>query len=607
MTLPTITDRVPRTARPRAAGLLAVAIALSASLPALAQPQGGDAENLIGIWGSESSFGPKVRGELIVDAHAQPWQAAIAGFHLPVQQSGDAVTFVVPGGEGEFRGRLSSDRRAILGHWIQPPGMIFNNAYASPVLLSGSSKSVWRGTVSPLEQRVSLYLSVQRSADGTLTAFISNPEMNFFRRRKFKVSQTDATVMLSGAGPDIAGSYEAESGTLSLRVVDFMPEFRFTRRTRQDAAGFFPRTSPGAAADVYRRPATESDGWRTASLREVGLDERRISALIEKIFSADPADNPVYIHSLLIARHGKLALEEYFYGFTASRTHDSRSAGKTLATVLAGIASDHGARLAPDTPLYALFPFYRNAFANWDDRKNRVLLRHIMSMTAGNACDDNDDSSPGNEDRMQTQREQPDWYKYSLDLPMLRDPGGDHGIYCSADLNLVGGAVAAATGRWIPDVFAEYLARPLQFGPYYLNLMPNGEAYMGGGAYLRPRDALKIGQLYLSGGTWNGRRVVSQAWVKESTGHQSTFTPAFQDEGQHEYGFGWHIHHLQAEGRSFRVYAAEGNGGQFVVVVPDLDMVIAINGGSYGEFGKWYRWELDLVPQYILAAAVPVR
>jgi CubicO group peptidase (beta-lactamase class C family) len=128
---------------------------------------------------------------------------------------------------------------------------------------------------------------------------------------------------------------------------------------------------------------------------------------------------------------------------------------------------------------------------------------------------------------------------------------------------------------------------------------------MGGGAYLRPRDALKIGQVYLASGTWNGRRIVSQAWVKESTAHQSTFTPAMKDEGEHEYGYGWHIHHLQVEGRSFRVYAAEGNGGQFVIVVPDLDMVIGINGGSYGEFGKWYRWELDLVPQYILAAAIP--
>src|ERR1700682_4983047 len=99
---------------------------------------------------------------------------------------------------------------------------------------------------------------------------------------------------------------------------------------------------------------------------------------------------------------------------------------------------------------------------------------------------------------------------------MQREPGGEHAIYCSADLNLVGGAVARATGKWLPEFFDENFARPVEFGPYHLNLMPTGEAYMGGGAYLRPRDELKLGQLYLNGGTWNGRRVVSKAWVEES-------------------------------------------------------------------------------------------
>ncbi|HUO29711.1 MAG TPA: serine hydrolase [Bryobacteraceae bacterium] len=590
------------TATARAACIILLTLVSPGPSPVLPQARDSAADALIGVWGVEESFGPTARGTLTIDGREKSWRANIAGYAATVQRNGESVRFVLPDGAGEFRGHLTADMQAIFGHWIEPGGEILNNRYATPVTLSLLDKSIWRGNVTPLEQRISLYISVERDASGMLTAFISDPVTNFFRRRQYTVARSGTAVTLTNGNRVIRGTFDANSDTLTLTVVDFMPSFRFSRRRDRDAIGFYPRVAQDAQPYVYRRPIQTGDGWATASLDEVGLDRRLISALVEKILSADLANNPAYIQSLLIARHGRLALEEYFYGFSEARTHDTRSAGKTLATILAGIARDHGAKLTPDTPVYSLFPQYHDAFANWDERKRRVRLRDIMSMTAGNACDDNDDNSPGNEDQMQQQQAQPDWYKYTLDLPMLRDPGEEHAIYCSADLNLVGGAVASATGRWLPDLFDEYLARPLQFGLYHLNLTPTGDAYMGGGAYLRPRDELKIGQLYLAGGVWNGRRVVSEDWVKESTAHHSSFTPAMPDEGAHEYGYGWHIHHLRLGNRVFRDYAAEGNGGQFVIVVPDLDLVVGINGGSYGEFAKWYRWEFDLVPQYVLAA-----
>ena len=137
-----------------------------------------------------------------------------------------------------------------------------------------------------------------------------------------------------------------------------------------------------------------------------------------------------------------------------------------------------------------------------------------------------------------------------------------------------------------------------------MNLMPTGEAYMGGGLYLRPRDELKLGQLYLSRGIWNRRRIVREYWVRQSTAAYSTFAPQTDYDAPHEYGFGWHINRLRAGDRVFRVYSAGGNGGQIVMVIPDLDLVVGFNGGSYGEFTKWYRWGLQLVPQYIIPAAL---
>jgi len=284
----------------------------------------------------------------------------------------------------------------------------------------------------------------------------------------------------------------------------------------------------------YREPVPDGDGWRAASLQAEGLNEAPIAELIHRILGADPTSTSLKIQSLLIARHGHLALEEYFYGFDQDRVHDMRSAGKAFAPVLAGIAKDQGATLTPQAPIYPLFTQY-SSFANPDPRKQNIKLRDIMTMTAGNACDDNDDDSPGNEDKMQSDDKQKDWYKYSLDLPMLKDPGGEDAVYCSGDLNLVGGAVAAATHRWLPEFFEKELARPLQFGRYYLNLMPDGQAYMGGGAYLRPRDQLKLGQLYLDGGLWNGKRIVSQEWVRESTSIHSHFAAKYSPGQQHNY------------------------------------------------------------------------
>jgi CubicO group peptidase (beta-lactamase class C family) len=130
----------------------------------------------------------------------------------------------------------------------------------------------------------------------------------------------------------------------------------------------------------------------------------------------------VDIDSLPIACHGKLVLEEYFHGFDRERPHDMRSAAKTFAPLLVGIARYRGVNIGPETPVYPLFPEGR-PFAHWDVRKNHVTLKSLMTMTSGFACDDNDHASPGNEDNMQGQTAQTDWYKYTLDLPMATEPG----------------------------------------------------------------------------------------------------------------------------------------------------------------------------------------
>ena len=552
-----------------------------------------------GLWGAETRLTTPVAGTLTLDHRGDVWIASIGGYTLPAAITGDRLAFALPAHLGSFRGRFNAASHTVRGAWIQPGGLLLDSQYATPLHFHLVSTGVWQTQVVPLEQRLSVYVLIA-SHEGGLSATVSNPEGNFFRRRVYPVTQDGVHVSLAANGKQFDGVYDPSAGTLSVQLADWLPVFILTRRTADDAVGFYPHVPSARQPWTYIQPIANHDGWPVSTLSQEHLDQAAIGELIDHILRADPSDTSAKIQSLLIARHGHLVLEEYFDGFSPDRVHDMRSAGKTFAPVLVGLARQEGAALAPSTLVYPLFP---PSTRNTDQRKSMMTLRDIMTMTAGNACDDNDDASPGNEDRMQSDPQQPDWYRYTLDLPMLKQPGGAHAVYCSGDLNLVGGAVAATTHTWLPEFFEDHLATPLQFGRYYLNLMPDGEAYMGGGAYLLPRDQLKLGQLYLGGGIWNGRRLLSKDWVTQSTTIQARFANDRSLGQEHQYGYGWHLHTLQSGGRRYKVFAAEGNGGQFVIVIPSLDLVVGLTGGAYGEFAQWYRWELELVPRFILPAA----
>jgi CubicO group peptidase (beta-lactamase class C family) len=586
----------------RAAGVASATMLLLVFSNSVAQGQ--VPPSLAGLWRGEAS-GPLVKGELTIEQRGQTWHARMAGFDVPIELKQGELQFALPAGQGEFRGRLSKDAKTIVGHWIQPAGTVSLQRRATPVELPTTRKATWVGQVTPLADTMHFYVRIGSGADGKLTAVIRNPERNLWSTRTYEVQVQGEAVTLVNNPIRFRGSYDAKTDRLTLSLLaPSAPLVNLKREADAQAEGFYPR-APQPGGYAYRRPAARQDGWRVASLAEAGLADKPLFALMKVLLAADPAhSNTVPIHSLLIARRGKLVFEEYFHGFGPDQPHDTRSAGKTLAPLLLGVARDHGAKVEPQTPVYNLFPEFK-PFANWDERKSKLTVAHLMTMASGLACNDSDNASPGEESRLQAQPG--DWHKYTLDLPLVTEPGGQTAIYCSASLNMVGGVAAKVAGQWNADLFYQYIAHPLQFGTYHLNLMPTGEVYTGGGAYLRPRDALKLGQLYLSGGVWNGRRVLSRDWVEWSTQAHTTFAkPVVDIDLNHQYGYGWHVHHFTVGGRTYREYAAEGNGGQFVMVFPELDMVIAVNGGKYGS-GLWYRWGLEVIPQYLIPAGIGSR
>ncbi|HEY3646155.1 MAG TPA: serine hydrolase [Gammaproteobacteria bacterium] len=559
-------------------------------------------ERLVGLWGSERVFGPVSSGTLTLDGRGDAWQASIGGLSTAAHAEKGSVSFTLPGGQGSFRGTLSADGGRVEGFWIQPPGVTLQSAYATPVTLVSTEAKVWRGEVHPLVDRVSLYLVVSRADDGSLKAFIRNPEFNFGMHRAYKVTISGNQVTLDNtqrSHDSLHGEYDPEQDTLTV-VLQGIGSFDFTRRDRDHAPGFYPATP--AAPYAYREPVQEDDGWKPATLEEAGLDPKPLATLTQQLLDQKTEwYNTPYIQSVLVARHGKLAFEEYFYGFDLDRVHDTRSSGKSLAGTLVGIALDHGAKFSVDTPVLNLLPEYHE-LAHPDPRKQQITVRDLLTMDSGLDCDDNDDGSPGNEDTMQGQHKQQDWYKFILDVPMKDDPGDKKAVYCTAGINLLGAVLRDTTHTSLLDLFQHYYAEPLQIRDYHVNLMPDGDAYLGGGIYLRPRDMLKLGQLYLNGGSWDGKQVLSKQWVGAAVTQYSYFAANDFTPG-HGYGYTWHLFEVKVGDKTYKEYMAQGNGGQLVLVVPDLDLVVVITAGNYGNFPVWSKFFLDLMPQYLIPAA----
>jgi CubicO group peptidase (beta-lactamase class C family) len=579
-------------------GLLVAVLAGGVAASGTANAQPNSAQELAGLWEAKRHFGPEVRGTLIVEHGAGAWRAEIAGRSAPVKVTDGVITFELPDGRGSFRGRFAARRTEIVGHWIQPATIAAGTRYASPVVLMPAGREVWRGEVRPLDDEITLYLMVRVRDDGSIGAFLRNPERNAGRFLGVeRVERTGSAIRLRGrqAGGG-NGRLVAEGvyrdGALSIAFPALGGTFDFRRVKADEPSDFYPRGRP-TTTYVYTPPRAGDDGWPTASLRDVGMAPDALHRFIQRLIDT-PMDSvsASEIHGVLIARHGKLVLEEYFHGEHRDKPHDTRSAAKSLTSILVGAAIHQGVPLDVSSPVYKVMN--SGAFpTGLEPRKRALTVEHLLTMSSGLDCDDANPSSPGNENVMQGQTAQPDWYRYTLDLPTVREPG-TKAVYGSANPNLLGGVLARAAGRLLPDLFQELVAEPLEIKRYAMNLTPTGDAYMGGGVRLLPRDFLKLGQLLLNGGTWKKRRVLTPEWCRRAT------APRYELAGIH-YGYLCWVTDYPYQGRTVRAFFAGGNGGQVVLAVPELDLVVAFYGGNYSDAATYVPQRV-YVPQYILPA-----
>jgi CubicO group peptidase (beta-lactamase class C family) len=568
---------------------------LAFALPSIAAAADGPAEELVGLWAASRDFTPDVRGPLIIREVDGDLLAEIGGYRVVAAQEQGEIRFEVPGDQGYFRGRFSSDRKTIRGHWVQPRTLSGFSRFASPVELSKDVAGQWQGTVTPLRDQLHFYLVIEKKEDGSIGAFIRNPQANIGRFYPIEeVVWADDKVQFrdaKGRGR-LEGTYNSDSGHLSIYFFFNGGTYDFVRVDEESGSPFIPRPKTDRPYDYA--PPVPGDGWESASLEEVGMARKPIEDMIRTIIDTpmDAIDAP-YIHAFLIARHGKLVLEEYFHGYSKDRPHATRSAAKSVTTTLVGIAL-HKGLLSLEAPVYKTM-YNGSPPPGLDPRATRMTLMHLITMTPGLACDDADQNSPGNEDVMQNQEAQPDWHQYTLDLEMIHEPG-THAAYCSGGTNLAGGLLSTATGEWLPEFYRKHFAEPLGTGRYHMNLTPTGEGYGGGGLYIRPRDFLKLGQLHLDDGVWKGKRLFDPGWAAAAT------TP-YNKIWKEGYGYGWWVFSYPYKGRDVKAYYAGGNGGQYIIVIPEFDLNIAGFGGNYNQ-RVMHKPKYEYVRDYVLPAIV---
>jgi CubicO group peptidase (beta-lactamase class C family) len=254
--------------------------------------------------------------------------------------------------------------------------------------------------------------------------------------------------------------------------------------------------------------------------------------------------------------------------------HDLRSVTKSIVGMLYGIALANGNVPEPQAKLYDQFSEYAD-LANQPGRE-RITVAHVLSMTLGTQWDEL--TFPYGDPRNSeiAMERSPDRYRYVLDRPIVSEPGITW-TYNGGATALLGRLITKGTGKKLPDYARHALFDPLGLGPTEWSNGLQYEAAAASGLRMRAPDLLRIGQMVLTGGAWQGKQIVPQAWLQQST------SPAVTIEGNYRYGWHWYLGEVSigAPSRSEHLVSGAGWGGQRLFLVPDLDLVVAMNAGNY--------------------------
>ena len=293
------------------------------------------------------------------------------------------------------------------------------------------------------------------------------------------------------------------------------------------------------------------------------------------------------LHALLVSQGGRLVFEYYGLGedeswgrprgtvaFAPDVLHDLRSVSKSVVGLVYGIALAAGKVPPPEAKLYDQFPEYPDLAKQ--PGRDRLTMHHVLSMTLGLEWDELTIPYGDLRNSENAMEAAPDRFRFILERPIMGEPGVKWS-YCGGATALLGRLIAKGTGEALLAYTRRVLFDPLGFGPAEWTKGSDGEPHTASGLRLLPRDMLKVGQLAMAGGTWDGRQIVPADWVKRAT------TPVVAINRDRSYGYHWYIGDVVAgtPPRPHHWVGGIGWGGQRLFVFPSLDLVVAMNCGNY--------------------------
>jgi CubicO group peptidase (beta-lactamase class C family) len=359
--------------------------------------------------------------------------------------------------------------------------------------------------------------------------------------------------------------------------------------------------SVAAATSASAQTSSPTKGWPTTTPAAVGLNAKVLDSLDSEISSGRYGN----VDRLLVIRHARVAFDKSYkhdydrvYADSVHATggalnphdesgpynyfnpwwhpyyrrgdlHTLQSVSKTITSAIIGVAVTRGEFPSLDTPVLSFFDTTK--VANIDDRKRRMTVRHLLTMTAG--LDWNEGLSYGDPRNTGVQLEAADdWVKFTIDRPMSEEPG-TRWNYNSGASELLAHIFQRATKMDVEEYGARHLFAPLGIERWYWKRIPMGLADTEGGLYLEARDLAKIWYLFMKNGMWDGRQVVSPEWVKSSVAPAIAVSPA---PNAPRYGLKWWLVPDPRDSSRF-VWAGSGFGGQSPLAFPNDDMVVVIN------------------------------
>jgi CubicO group peptidase (beta-lactamase class C family) len=297
------------------------------------------------------------------------------------------------------------------------------------------------------------------------------------------------------------------------------------------------------------------------------IDVAKIEELNRKIATQSFKD----ITSIVVIKNGKLLIEEYFGGANRKSLHDTRSVGKSFASILLGIAiKDNYIKSETQT----LDEFYNlKAFQNYSTSKDSITLKSLLTMSSTFEGSDINSESVGNEEKMYPTK---DWIDFTLSLPIDKTKVADkQWDYFTAGCIVLGDIIHKSVPNGLEKYADTNLFKPLNITKYKWQYTPQKVANTAGSIQLRSLDYAKFGQLYKNQGIWNGKQIMTQEWVAKSLSHQMIIS---DDEF---YGYLFWNKTYKVNGMDYEVYYSSGNGGNRIFIFKDQPIVIVITSTAY--------------------------